>query len=114
MRATLRDIKSAACIAFRIKPEILKGPRGTRAVTGPRQMTMFLMREFTGASFPAIARHLGRTNHTTAIYAVRQVRRRLAESPEHFTPYLSKVLGVLANSITTKERIRSLAQRGFQ
>jgi chromosomal replication initiator protein len=42
---------------------------------------MYLARELTGATLPAIGQSFGGRNHTTVMYACRKAGERLAEDP---------------------------------
>ncbi len=44
-----------------------------------RQVSMWMCRNMTGQSFPAIGRHHGGRDHTTAVYAVNRIGERIAE-----------------------------------
>jgi len=60
--------------------------RSRRApVAHARQLAMHLTRELTDLSLPEIAREFARSDHTTVIHALRQVRRRLDTDPEFQT-----------------------------
>ncbi len=47
------------------------------AVAWPRQVAIYLARELTGESLPAIGRHFGGRNHTTVLHACKRVTERL-------------------------------------
>ena len=51
----------------------MTGPSKKRKIARPRMMAMTLARELTSASFPAIAAHFGRTDHTTPISAKNRI-----------------------------------------
>ncbi|WP_290891346.1 helix-turn-helix domain-containing protein [Hoeflea sp.] len=53
----------------------LRGLSRARRFARPRQLGMWLAKRTTDASYPAIARHWNRSDHTTALHAVRQVGR---------------------------------------
>jgi chromosomal replication initiator protein len=79
---TLAEIQAAACQHFGISPAELLSPSRTARVTWPRQVAMYLARELTNESLPAIARHFGRRDHTTVMHAVRRAEQKiLADSP---------------------------------
>ena len=63
------------------RQELLSTSRATR-VAGPRQLAMYLSREHTQASLPAIGTAFGGRNHTTVMHAVKRVAERLADDPE--------------------------------
>jgi chromosomal replication initiator protein len=48
----------------------------------PRQVAMYLAREHTAATLPAIGRSFGGRNHTTVLHACRRAVERLATDPE--------------------------------
>ena len=45
----------------------------------PRQLAMYLARELTGESLPAIGRQFGGRDHTTVLHAWRRTSARLAD-----------------------------------
>jgi chromosomal replication initiator protein len=61
--------------------ELLSSTRATR-VTWPRQVAMYLARELTGESLPAIGRHFGGRDHTTVLHACRRTSARIASDEE--------------------------------
>jgi chromosomal replication initiator protein len=74
---TLAEIQAAACQHFGLSPEeLLSASRATR-VAWPRQVAMYLARELTNESLPAIGRHFGRRDHTTVIHAVRRTQAKI-------------------------------------
>ncbi len=74
---TLAEIQAAACRHFDISPQELLSPSRTTRVAWPRQVAMYLARELTDESLPAIGRHFGRRDHTTVIHAVRRTEQRI-------------------------------------
>ena len=53
-----------------------------RELTIPRQIVMFLLREETKCSFPAIGAELGGRDHTTAIHAYNKIKKEIDGSPK--------------------------------
>ena len=51
----------------------LKSQQRARPLVHARQMAMYLFRELTDYSYPAIARHFGDRDHTTVIHAVEKI-----------------------------------------
>jgi chromosomal replication initiator protein len=75
---SIDEIQAVACKHFGLTPdELLSASRASR-VSWPRQVAMYLARELTGESFPAIARQFGRRDHTTVLHAHRRAAARIA------------------------------------
>jgi chromosomal replication initiator protein len=74
---TLADIQAAACRHFDLSPEELVSPSRAARVAWPRQIAMYLARELTDESLPAIGRHFGRRDHTTVLHAVRRAEQKI-------------------------------------
>ncbi|MGH2833375.1 MAG: chromosomal replication initiator protein DnaA [Solirubrobacteraceae bacterium] len=74
---SVQTIQAAVCSHFEISTqELLSSSRSAR-VTIPRQIAMYLARELTEQSFPSIGRSFGGRDHSTAMYAWRQAKKRL-------------------------------------
>jgi chromosomal replication initiator protein len=73
---------SASTFGFTIE-EILSHDRRP-ALASARQVAMYLVREHTGETLPAIGRRFGGRNHTTVMHACRRTAERLARDPELF------------------------------
>jgi chromosomal replication initiator protein len=77
-RNSVADIQAAACAYFEVSvEELVSGARSAR-ITWPRQVAMYLARELTGESLPAIGRQFGGRDHTTVLYACRRTTARMA------------------------------------
>lgn len=57
----------------------IKGARRHRPLVTARQIAMYVFRELTDLSYPAIAREFGGRDHTTVIHAVDKISRLMAE-----------------------------------
>jgi chromosomal replication initiator protein len=74
---TIAEIQQATCSEFGLTPEeLLSSSRGAR-VSLPRQIAMYLSRELTDASLPAIGREFGGRDHTTVMHACKRTSSRL-------------------------------------
>jgi len=62
---------------YGIKVGEMAGSSRKRELVTPRQVTMYLMREEIGASFPMIGKELGNRDHTTAMYAFEKVKQEI-------------------------------------
>jgi chromosomal replication initiator protein len=59
----------------------LKSTKRSRNVTMPRQVAMFLIREFTGESLPRIGDEFGGRDHSTVIHACEKVANDIESNP---------------------------------
>jgi chromosomal replication initiator protein len=66
-------IQGEVCRYYGVTLDELNGDKRTRRIVGPRQVAMYLSRELTDASLPAIGRAFGGRDHTTVMYAVQKV-----------------------------------------
>ncbi|HEX7299311.1 MAG TPA: chromosomal replication initiator protein DnaA [Solirubrobacteraceae bacterium] len=79
---TVEAIQDATAEAFGLtRDELLSSSRAAR-LTWPRQVAMYLSREHTGETLPAIAARFGGRNHTTVMHACRRTAERLAVDPD--------------------------------
>lgn len=72
-RDRIDTIQRFTCEAFGIGRVEIKAARRSRQVVIPRQVAMFLCREMTEQSLPAIGRRFGGRDHTTVIHACQSV-----------------------------------------
>jgi chromosomal replication initiator protein len=70
---TPRRILDATATAFGFTVDELCGPSRRRPLVTARQIGMYVFRELTDFSYPAIAREFGGRDHTTVIHAVEKV-----------------------------------------
>ena len=76
------SIQAAACEAFGIGLEELVSADRSARLAWPRQLAMYLARQHTRESLPAIARRFGGRNHTTVLHACRRAAARLETDAE--------------------------------
>jgi hypothetical protein len=69
-------IQKIVCRHFNIVLKDMLSARRTADVVYPRQIAMFLCKEFTKRSLPEIGRRFGGRDHTTALHAVRVIGER--------------------------------------
>jgi chromosomal replication initiator protein len=78
---SVADIQLAVSEQFGVsEQELLSSTRVVR-VAQPRQLAMYLARELTSESLPAIGRRFGGRDHTTVLHAWRRIEKRLATDP---------------------------------
>jgi chromosomal replication initiator protein len=70
---TVDEIQRAVAERFHIKVSEIKSKKRSKNLVFPRQVAMHLSRELTELSFPEIGRHFGGKDHSTVIYACRQI-----------------------------------------
>ncbi len=83
-RHSVEDIQRRICHAFGLSMEQLVSPSRAASVTWPRQMAMYLARELTDQTLPAIGRAFGNRNHTTVMHACKRTAERMATDREAF------------------------------
>jgi chromosomal replication initiator protein len=79
---TVEEIQAATCERLGISPEALSSPDRTARVAWARQVAMYLSRELTDATLPAIGRAFGGRNHSTVLHACRRTTERIAADAE--------------------------------
>jgi chromosomal replication initiator protein len=78
-RITAQQILSATSEIFGFPIDELCGPSRRRPLVIARQISMYVFRELTDFSYPAIAREFGGRDHTTVIHAVEKIAGLMAE-----------------------------------
>jgi chromosomal replication initiator protein len=77
--SSIGEIQTAVGEHFGLAPgELLSSARAPR-ISWPRQVAMYLARELTGESLPAIGRQFGGRDHTTVLHACRRTTTRIAD-----------------------------------
>lgn len=74
---SIAEIQTAACEHFGLTAEELLSSARTPRIAWPRQVAMYLSRELTDESLPAIGRHFGGRDHTTVLHAWRRTTARI-------------------------------------
>jgi len=76
-KPSIDRIQEITCGALALDPADLSSAKRGRQVVYARQVAMYLCRELTDLSLPAIGQRFGGRDHTTVLHAHRQVRGRL-------------------------------------
>ncbi|HMJ02626.1 MAG TPA: chromosomal replication initiator protein DnaA [Conexibacter sp.] len=79
---TVEEIQAATCERLGISPEALTSPDRSARIAWARQVAMYLSRELTDATLPAIGKAFGGRNHTTVLHACRRATERIAKDAE--------------------------------
>ncbi|MFA7286319.1 MAG: chromosomal replication initiator protein DnaA [Patescibacteria group bacterium] len=73
-RLTPKQLIDIVCRYYAISIEDVLGKSRKRELVLPRQVSMYLMREETKASFPSIGQHVGQRDHTTVMHAYDKIK----------------------------------------
>jgi len=76
---SIDNIQKNVASFFNISISDLKSSKKLKIYAFPRQIAMFLCRTMTKSSFPEIGEKFGGKDHSTVIYAVRQIEKRMNE-----------------------------------
>jgi chromosomal replication initiator protein len=81
---TVREIQESTCEAFGISIDVLLSSSRSGSVAWPRQIAMYLARELTDQTLPAIGRAFGNRNHTTVLHACKRTAERISSDREAY------------------------------
>jgi chromosomal replication initiator protein len=79
---TIDAVQREVCRYYDVTLGELTGQKRTRRLVTPRQVAMYLSRELTDGSLPAIGRAFGGRDHTTVLYAVQKVSTQMSDEGE--------------------------------
>jgi chromosomal replication initiator protein len=82
MMVTVEKIQKLVCHKFKIKLSQLKSKNNSPKIAFPRQIAMYLAKEFTKTSLPDIGKKFGGKHHTTVLHSIRKVEKLRSENPE--------------------------------
>jgi chromosomal replication initiator protein len=83
-RVTVSEIVDLTCEAFAVTRDDLLSESRVARLAWPRHVAMYLAREHTSETLPAIGRHFGGRNHTTVMHAVKRTAERLTSDRDAF------------------------------
>lgn len=84
-------IQRTVAEAFGLKAQDLKVKRRTKEIAIPRQVGMYVARELTQLSLSDIGKHFGGKDHSTVIYACKQVEDRMSKD-EQFKKLVKSII----------------------
>ncbi|NOZ14103.1 MAG: chromosomal replication initiator protein DnaA [Acidobacteria bacterium] len=67
---------------YKLTPNKLKEKNNAASIVLPRQIAMFLCKTLTPLSYPQIGRAFGKKHHTTVLYAVEKIRKKIKDDPK--------------------------------
>lgn len=80
-RLTMNHIKEEVAARFNLKRQALESSSRKKEISQARHIAIYLSREMTDHSFPAIGREFGNRDHTTAMHSYVRVQAMLEETP---------------------------------
>jgi len=96
-RLTIKHIKEEVSTHYNLKDRDLESSSRKKEISQARHVAIFLSREMTDHSFPAIGREFGNRDHTTIMHSYSKVRSQLEE-----TPLLQAEIGELQESLASR------------
>jgi chromosomal replication initiator protein len=97
-RITPSMILEATASTFGFSIEDLCGASRRRPLVNARQISMYVFRELTDFSYPAIAREFGGRDHTTVMHAVEKISSRMKERRLTYDQVTELILVIKNNS----------------
>ena len=94
---TAKEILEATAQMFDLTIEEICGPSRRRPLVAARQTAMYVFRELTDYSFPAIAREFGERDHTTVMHAQRKIARLIGERRQIYDQVTELIHKIKAN-----------------
>ena len=91
---TAENIIKSVCNYFNIKISDIKSNKKLKEFVEPRQIAMYLIRNYTELSFPEIGDKFGGKDHSSIIYAVNKVKKNL-ETNEKLEKILNNIIKMI-------------------
>ncbi len=82
LNLTMDEILDATAFAFEVAAGDLRSKGRRHELVVPRQVAMYLMREFTSHSYPEIGQYFSGRDHSTVVYAVQKVTEQVTKDRE--------------------------------
>lgn len=106
-RPSIRQIQECVCDEFGINIDDMLLARRNKEVVQARAVAMFLSKRLTSASFPQISTKFERSDHTTALYAVRKIEKQIKTNHEirEIVERLGADIAIQCNRATWEDRM---------
>jgi chromosomal replication initiator protein len=101
---TVDHIQKLTSAALKLPVADLSSPKRSRQVVYARQLAMYLCRELTPLSLPAIGQSFGGRDHTSVLYAHRQIRSKIF-SDQSTRELVEKLIGGFRSQATSSEKV---------
>jgi chromosomal replication initiator protein len=95
---TPQDILDATAAAFGFTVEELCGPNRRRPLVTARQVSMYVFRELTEFSYPAIGRVFGGRDHSTVMHAVEKIATLMKERHQIYNQVTDLIVRIKSGS----------------
>jgi chromosomal replication initiator protein len=93
-RITPQMILQTTSETFGFSIDELRGPNRRRPLVTARQVSMYVFRELTDFSFPAIAREFGGRDHSTVMHAVQKITNLMKERQQIYNQVTELILRI--------------------
>ncbi len=80
---TIEHIIDEVSRYYEVSPQDVRGPRRTSQISSARQVSIYIVREITGMSMEAIGAEFGGRDHSTVVYALKQVEKMMSQNPHY-------------------------------
>ncbi|MCK4355627.1 chromosomal replication initiator protein DnaA, partial [Candidatus Bipolaricaulota bacterium] len=80
-KLTVVHIKEEIADLYHLKRHDLEGSSRKKEIAQARHIAIYLAREMTNNSFPAIGKHFGNRDHTTIMHSYMKVKELIKEAP---------------------------------
>src|ERR1700744_4526505 len=81
LKTSIEDIQRKTAEFYKLNVKDFHSPQRARRVARPRQVAMYLSRQLTSRSRPAIGRRVGGRDHTAVLHACRRIEALIDEDP---------------------------------
>ena len=95
---SIEDIQRHVSAHYNIRTNDMFSNRRAAAIARPRQIAMYLAKDLTSLSYPAIGRSFGGRDHTTVMHAVKKIEQLIAED-NHLSADVDLLRGLLADGV---------------